>query len=135
MKFKTIRTSTWLLLASSAFLPSLAATPVQATSPTITVRELRYDTVKNEVTIQVDSNGTITLPGGNKLSKTATLVVNKNGVYSFQADIDGQLVTESIHITKINKNKLRTNNPTVKLKLAYKDELSGIHQVLSLIHI
>lgn len=128
-KMKTIRTSTWLLIATSTFLPSMMGKSVEAANPTIAVRESGYNATKNEVTIQVTSNGTITMPGGNKHSKTATLVVNKNGVYSFEAQVGDHIVTESINVTKINKDKLRTNNANVKLKLNYKDELSGIHQV------
>lgn len=129
MKRKSIRTSSWLLLISSTFLPTMMAKPVEAANPTISVREQSFDASKNELTIRVESNGMITMPGGNKQSKSATLVVNKNGVYSFQAERDGHIVTDSIHVTKINKGKLRTNDANVKLKLSYKDELSGIQQV------
>lgn len=119
----------WIIFTAGAFLPLLAATPVRAETPTIQVQEQSYNGATNEVTIRVSSNGMITLPGGNKLSRSATLVVNKNGVYSFQAEIDGTIVTDSIHVTKINSQKHRTNDPNIKLKLSYKDELSGIRQV------
>lgn len=128
-KTRSIRTSAWLLIATSVFVPSMMEKNVEAANPTISVKEIAYNSVRNEVTLQVTSNGTITMPGGNKHSKTATLVVNKNGVYSFEAQMGDHIVTESIHVTKINKDKLRTNNANVKLKLNYKDELSGIHQM------
>lgn len=119
----------WLIFTAGAFLPLLAAPPVQANTPTIQVQEQGYNAVRNEVTVRVTSNGMITLPGGNRHNQSATMVINRNGVYSFQAEIDGTIVTDSIHVTKINSEKLRTNNPNIKLKLSYKDELSGIRHM------
>ena len=128
---KSLRNSVWLFVATSALVPSLAQEPIEAASPTITVTQTGYDKARNEATIKVTSSGMITMPGGNTHFQTATLVVNKNGIYSFEAQVgnSGEVVKQSVHVTEINSEKHRTNNANIKLNLGYKDERSGIQQV------
>jgi len=114
------------IMVIGSLFPSLVPKTADAVTPTISVTEESYDAASNTVNIRIDSNGVITLPGGVKKTGQATYTAVKNGVYSFEAKVDGQIVHESIHVTKINSEKIRTKNPSVSLNVQYKDELSGI---------
>lgn len=124
-------TSSWLLLIAGVAIPTLQADKVYAADPVpeINVSQISYDENTNQATLQITSNGTITMPGGNKVVGTTTLNVSKNGVYSFHANVGDFIATDSVHVTDINKDMPRTNKKGIRMNLSYKDELSGITEV------
>lgn len=115
------------LLSGTLAIPFIAPTPVEAANPTLTLTKT-YSSPSNNVTVKAVSNGNIEVPGGNVLKGTASVIVGKNGVYTYTATLDGETITRSIHIEEIKSNVLIVNNPKVSLNVTYKDDLSGISQ-------
>lgn len=126
---KTIKKSlAYALMSSMLAVPLLFPETVEAASPTLTLAKT-YNSTTNEVSVKATSNGLIELPGGNTQSSSSTNTVKKNGVYAYSAQLDGEVITKSIHVEEIKSTMLIVNNPNVFLELTYKDNLSGISKM------
>lgn len=127
-KIKKQKTLVWSA-GALAILPFVGMQKVDAAEPSMSNPTVAYQSDYSSATITINGDGTITLPGGHKAVNKAVLSVTKNGVYSFEIEKDGNILTKAVHIEHINKGMLRTNDSNIKLNLTYKDELSGIKEM------